>query len=115
MMGIAQASLEVPVIKGTSGMLFLDGSKSLFKVREESSCIRCGHCVGICPMKLVPAEIARMAEYEKLEDAEKWGILDCMECGACAFVCPAGRRLVQWIKYGKTLIFAERSRKKGRK
>lgn len=115
MMGIAQASLEVPVIKGTSGMLFLDGSKSLFKVREESSCIRCGHCVGICPMKLVPAEIARMAEYEKLEDAEKWGILDCMECGACAFVCPAGRRLVQWIKYGKTLIFAERSRKKGNK
>jgi len=38
-----------------------------------------------------------------------------MECGACAFVCPSGRRLVQWIKYGKTLIFAERSRKKGNK
>jgi len=115
MMGIAQSTLEVPIIKGTSGMLFLDSSKRLFAVAEESSCIRCGHCVGICPMKLVPAEIARMAEYEKLEAAERWGIADCMECGSCAFVCPSGRRLVQWIKYGKTLIFAERSRKKERK
>lgn len=115
MMGIAQSTLEVPIIKGTSGMLFLDGSRSLFKVSEEVNCLRCGHCVGICPMKLVPAEIARMAEYEKLEAAERWGILDCMECGSCAFVCPSGRRLVQWIKYGKMLIFAERSRKKERK
>lgn len=115
MMGIAQSTLEVPIIKGTSGMLFLDGSRSLFKVSEEVNCLRCGHCVGICPMKLVPAEIARMAEYEKLEAAERWGILDCMECGSCAFVCPSGRRLVQWIKYGKMLIFAERSRKKGNK
>lgn len=115
MMGIAQSSLEVPIIKGTSGLLFLDGSKKLFKIFEEVDCLRCGHCVGICPMKLVPAEIARMAEYEKLEEAERWGIADCMECGSCAFVCPSGRRLVQWIKYGKMLIFAERSRKKERK
>ena len=115
MMGIAQSTLQVPVIKGTSGMLFLNEEKALFKVSEEINCLRCGHCVGICPMGLVPCEIARMGEYEKLEDAEKWGILDCMECGSCAFVCPSGRRLVQWIKYGKTLIFAERSRQKERK
>lgn len=115
MMGIAQSNLEVPVIKGTSGMLFLNEKKKLFQVSEEVNCLRCGHCVGICPMGLVPCEIARMGEYEKLEDAENWGILDCMECGSCAFVCPSGRRLVQWIKYGKMLIFAERSRQKERK
>jgi electron transport complex protein RnfC len=115
MMGIAQSTDQVPVIKGTSGLLFLAGKKKLFQTSEETNCIRCGHCVAICPMKLVPCEIARTAEYEKLEDAEKWGILDCMECGSCAFVCPSARRLVQWIKYGKTLIFAERSRKKERK
>lgn len=115
MMGIAQSSDQVPVIKGTSGMLFLDGSRSLYAVQREENCLRCGRCVGICPMKLVPAEIARMGEYEKLEEAERWGILDCMECGSCAFVCPSGRRLVQWVKYGKNLIFAERSRKKEKK
>ena len=113
MMGIAQSTLDVPVIKGTSGMLFLGGKGRLFKVHPEVNCLRCGKCVGVCPMKLVPCEIARMGEYEKLEDAEKWGILDCMECGSCAFVCPSGRRLVQWIKYGKNLIFAERSRQAG--
>jgi electron transport complex protein RnfC len=111
MMGIAQSTLDVPVIKGTSGMLFLNDKKSLFKIAEEVNCLRCGKCVGICPMKLIPCEIARMGEYEKLEEAERWGILDCIECGSCAFVCPSGRRLVQWIKYGKTLVFAERSSK----
>jgi electron transport complex protein RnfC len=115
MMGIAQSTDQVPIIKGTSGLLFLNGKKKLFQTSEETNCLRCGHCVGICPMGLVPCEIARMGEYEKLEDAENWGILDCMECGSCAFVCPSGRRLVQWIKYGKTLIFAERSRLKERK
>lgn len=115
MMGIAQSSLDVPVIKGTSGLLFLTERKKLFQTAAEVNCMRCGKCVGICPMKLVPCEIARMGEYEKLEDAEKWGILDCIECGSCGFICPSGRRLVQWIKYGKTLIFAERSRKKEKK
>ncbi|MBN2380221.1 electron transport complex subunit RsxC [candidate division WOR-3 bacterium] len=115
MMGIAQSTLDVPVIKGTSGLLFLNGKGMLFKTSPEVNCLRCGKCVGICPMRLVPCEIARMAEYEKLEEAENWGILDCMECGSCAFICPSGRRLVQWIKYGKNLIFAERSRKKEKK
>jgi electron transport complex protein RnfC len=115
MMGIAQSSLDVPVIKGTSGLLFLTRGKKLFQTAAEVNCMRCGKCVGICPMKLVPCEIARMGEFEKLEDAEKWGILDCIECGSCGFICPSGRRLVQWIKYGKTLIFAERSRKKEKK
>lgn len=115
MMGIAQSTDQVPIIKGTSGLLFLNEKKKVFGVKEEQNCIRCGRCVDICPMNLVPSELARLAEYEKLELAEEWGITDCMECGSCAFICPAGRRLVQWIKYGKTLIFAERSKKKAKK
>ncbi|MBD3287146.1 electron transport complex subunit RsxC [candidate division WOR-3 bacterium] len=115
MMGIAQSTLDVPVIKGTSGLLFLTGKRNIFRTAPEVNCLRCGKCVGICPMRLVPCENARMAEYGKLEKAEDWGILDCIECGSCAFVCPSGRRLVQWIKYGKDLIFAERSRKKEKK
>jgi electron transport complex protein RnfC len=115
MMGIAQSTDQVPIIKGTSGMLFLNDKKRLFAVSDEVNCLRCGRCVAICPMKLVPCNIARMAEYEKLEDAENWGILDCMECGSCGFICPSNRKLVQWIKYGKTLIFAERSRQKEKK
>ncbi|NLI98333.1 electron transport complex subunit RsxC [bacterium] len=115
MMGIAQSSVDVPVIKGTSGLLFLNDKHILFRTHKESNCLRCGKCVGVCPMKLLPCEIARMGEYEKLEQAEEWGILDCIECGSCAFICPSGRRLVQWIKYGKNQIFAERSRKKEKK
>ncbi len=115
MMGIAQSTDQIPVTKGTSGLLFLNSKHPLFRTAPEANCLRCGKCVGVCPMKLMPCEIARAAEYDKLEQAEEWGILDCMECGSCAFLCPSGRRLVQWIKYGKTQIFAERSRKKEKK
>jgi electron transport complex protein RnfC len=99
MMGLAQPSLELPVIKGTSGIMVLDLASS--RIPEPEPCILCGRCVDTCPMKLVPTRIATLAEYDMLDEAEKLGILDCMECGTCTYICPSNRNLVHWIKFGK--------------
>lgn len=99
MMGIAQYSLEVPVIKGTSGIVVFDEKDG--KIPEELPCIRCGRCVEVCPMGLMPNMLGTFVEYEKFDSAKKYGVLDCIECGSCGFICPAKRHLVHYIKYGK--------------
>jgi electron transport complex protein RnfC len=99
MMGIAQFTLDVPVIKGMSGVLFL--SPGEIDVAPPDPCIRCAHCVHSCPMKLVPTTIEKLVMAEKVEEAVATGLLDCIECGSCAYVCPSRRRLVHYFKYGK--------------
>lgn len=99
MMGISQFSLEVPVIKGTSGILILDGKES--QITPEQPCIRCGRCVKACPMGLMPNLLGTLVEYGKFDLAKKNGVLDCIECGSCTFICPAKRYLVHYIKHGK--------------
>ncbi len=102
MMGITQITDEVPVIKGTSGILVLD--KSTSRIPEESPCIACARCVDICPMKLMPSHIASYIENGRISEAESLGLLHCMECGSCSYICPAKRHLVHYIKYGKLLL-----------
>jgi electron transport complex protein RnfC len=108
MMGIAQASTEAPVIKGTSGLLLLAADE--VPDTEASACIRCGRCVQHCPMGLMPNEIVRFVEREKFERAEQYGILDCMECGACAYICPAKIGHVQLMKLGKAALWARKKK-----
>ena len=108
MMGIAQYSLDVPVSKGTSGILVLtEPVKSEFE-----HCIRCGACVEHCPMHLIPSEISVAMESGRIDLAEQFHIMDCMECGACTFVCPANRPIVQFVKLGKAQINQQRQLKK---
>lgn len=102
MMGIAQFTLQIPVIKGTSGVLALDEAEE--KEQEESFCVRCGECVENCPMGLNPGLIALAIAKERLDLAEEYGIMDCTECGLCAYVCPGRRRIVQAIKAAKVKI-----------
>ncbi|MCK5738928.1 electron transport complex subunit RsxC, partial [bacterium] len=78
MMGIAQYTLEVPVIKGTSGVLVLTEKEA--SLSEESPCIRCGRCVEVCPMNLMPNFLGSLVEYDKLDQTRKAGIMDCIEC-----------------------------------
>lgn len=100
MMGIAQFSTEVPVIKGTSGILALTRKESNFS--EESPCIRCGKCVNACPMGLNPSMLSILSQKKFYEEAkEEYNLLDCIECGSCVYVCPAKRNIVQYIRYSK--------------
>ena len=105
-MGLAQYTTQVPVIKGTSGIVVLSKGESL---REASHCINCGLCVRACPMRLAPGLLGTYCERGLLDEAEKAHLLDCIECGSCVYVCPAKRLLVHLVKYGKSAI---RARKK---
>ena len=99
MMGKALNSLEVPVVKGTSGLLLIDSAHSL-RV-EMKPCIRCGRCVQVCPMGLEPILIAQYSARNMWDMAEENMVMDCMECGSCHYTCPSGRPLLDYIRLGK--------------
>ena len=104
MMGFAFADPATYVTKGTSGLTVLtrnDVSRS-----EETQCVRCGRCVDVCPMRLVPTKLALASRHKDIELARRYNILACFECGSCAFVCPAQLPLVQLIRTGKVAVAA---------
>ena len=99
MMGFAIPTLDVPVTKTTSGVLFL--TKDEIDARPHGQCIRCGWCLEACPMGLSPNEIGIYVEAGRAEETSQFGVFECFECGCCAFVCPAKRPLVQFIRLAK--------------
>src|SRR5690606_24049663 len=106
MMGIAQYTTEVPVIKGTSGILILNRKDA--GVPEPSNCIRCGKCVDVCPVNLQPFAISRKSILRQFDEAGKLHAADCIECGSCSFICPAKRPLVETIRIAKKEVLAKR-------
>jgi electron transport complex protein RnfC len=102
MMGIAQYTEDVPVIKGCSGILLIP--KEEVEIQEEYPCVSCGRCVKVCPMNLLPSFIARYVEVGEIELAQQYGLADCIECGCCAYICPARKKIVHLVKYGKLKI-----------
>ena len=104
MMGKALLSPEIPVTKGTSGVLLLPREES---VRQSMrNCIRCAKCVNVCPMGLNPAFLMRDVQYSDWEATEKGFIVDCIECGSCSYTCPASRPLLDYIRTGKQKVTA---------
>ncbi|MCC8145778.1 MAG: electron transport complex subunit RsxC [Bacteroidales bacterium] len=99
MMGKAIINMDVPVTKGMSGVLILSDKESLRK--ESRNCIRCGKCVKICPMGLVPSYLMTLTDFEEWEKAENFNITDCLECGSCSYTCPSNRPLLDYIRLGK--------------
>ena len=99
MMGIAVDSLEYPVLKGTSGVLFL--SQQRVDKLPEDVCIRCARCVDSCPMQLLPFEYVKRVTHQRFNLLEEVFIKDCIECGCCAAVCPAKIPICHYIKIGK--------------
>jgi electron transport complex protein RnfC len=103
MMGFAQWSLDVPVVKGTSGLLVMTENEYISS-EEYFACIRCGRCVDICPMGLNPSMLSILAEKGHYEEAKDYNLFDCFECGSCAFVCPAKRPMVQFMRLAKSQV-----------
>ena len=99
MMGKALASIEVPVTKGTSGVLIIPTLEAKRKAMKD--CIRCAKCVSVCPMGLNPTLLMNLTEFEVWDGAEKHRITDCIECGSCSYTCPADRPLPDYIRLGK--------------
>jgi Na+-translocating ferredoxin:NAD+ oxidoreductase subunit C len=111
MMGIAQSSLSVTVMKNTSGVLLI--SKEEVSQYTAEPCIRCGRCVECCPMKILPATISQAVENNRFDWAEKLNVMACIECGACSYACPSHRPLNQQFKRAKVEIMAGLRKKKG--
>jgi electron transport complex protein RnfC len=102
MMGKALNDLDIPVTKGTSGILLLRKSESS---RSKSKvCIRCSKCVSTCPMGLEPFYLMTAVQRGMNDEAENNRILDCIECGSCAYICPSNRELLDYIRLGKSTV-----------
>ncbi|WP_409228272.1 electron transport complex subunit RsxC [Gudongella sp. SC589] len=108
MMGIAQFTLDVPVIKGSGGILVLPEEE----VKEELvlPCIKCGKCLEVCPSGLQPLFISAYALKNDVEKADSYSAMACVECGACSFICPAKRPLSESIRNIKKEIIAKRKK-----
>ena len=102
MMGVAQSDLAVPVIKATNSILCL--LKDENGAAENPVCLRCGKCVGVCPMRLHPLYMYRFTNAGRVEELKRLNILDCIECGSCAFTCPGKLPLVERFRKGKQLV-----------
>lgn len=109
MTGWAQTRLDIPIVKGTSGILLF--SQAMVAETQHMACVRCGKCVDHCPMFLYPNYIGTYAETGRFDLAAEWGAMDCFECGVCVYVCPSNRPIVQFVREAKRQIAAARAAK----
>lgn len=103
MTGVAQPTDEVPVIKGTYGILI----QYDVQMEETQPCIDCARCVDVCPMNLLPNVLATSADNARFDICATYRVVDCVECGACAYACPSKIPIVQLIKYAKAELEGE--------
>jgi len=99
MMGTPLASLDVPVLKGTSGLLAFTAEAA--RLPAEYTCIKCGRCVEACPQFLNPSRLARLSRAGRYEEMVGYHASDCVECGSCSFSCPSGIPILQLIRVAK--------------
>jgi len=106
MMGQVMPHMNVPVIKGTSGVIAL--TKKEITQQQTMPCIRCGSCAQVCPCGLLPMELAARSNKGQFDNAVDYGLLDCISCGSCSYVCPSHIPLVQYFDYAKGVIASQR-------
>ena len=97
MMGFPQTELNVPIMKGSNGVIAIDTD-----VSEPNECIKCGRCVDVCPMELKPLYFAKLATDPAA--LKEHNIMDCMECRCCEYICSSKIPLVTMIKMGKNAV-----------
>ncbi len=104
MMGTAFYDTDIPVIKTTSSILALNRSET--KRYTETACLRCGKCVEVCPMNLMPLKLSAAGRNNDTDAAVEFNANDCIECGSCSYICPSGRFLVESIRLAKANAMA---------
>ena len=112
MMGIPQRTLDVPILKGTSGVLFLTDYEVV--PRQEYPCVHCMKCVDACPMYLNPSLLGMLGRVRRYEDMLEHHVMDCIECGSCSYVCPSNIPLVQRFRVAKTLLREQMARERAK-
>ena len=100
MMGMSIPDIDMPVVKTSNALLAFNH----YDERQTSSCIRCGRCVRVCPLGLMPADIDRAYKIKDIEELKKLKVMLCMNCGSCTYVCPANRKLAETNQLAKALI-----------
>ena len=108
MMGVALDRLEASIIKQNNAILVFDEADGSTPI--ETPCIRCGRCVSVCPMRLMPTTLDESVRNRDVADLNQHHILDCIECGSCNYSCPAKRYLVQSIRDGKIMVRAAKAK-----
>jgi electron transport complex protein RnfC len=107
MMGFTLSTDQLPVIKTTNCILALSESETSMGHQASMPCIRCGACMDVCPVSLLPQQLYWQAfarEFDKIQD---YHLFDCIECGCCSYVCPSEIPLVQFYRFAKTEIWAQ--------
>ena len=100
MMGMSVPDMDMPVVKTSNALLAFRS----FDERRTSACIRCGRCVRVCPLGLMPAEIDKAYRIKNIEELKELKVMLCMNCGSCTYVCPANRKLAETNQLAKALI-----------
>lgn len=100
MMGMSIPAMDMPVVKTTNALLAV----KTYDDRKTSSCIRCGRCVRVCPMGLMPADIDRAYKIRNIDELKRLKVTLCMNCGSCTYVCPANRKLAETNQLAKSII-----------
>ena len=99
MMGFAQSDLNVPMMKGSNGIIAIDTD-----VTEPVACIKCGRCVDVCPMELSPLYFAKYADENNAQGLKDMGVMNCVECRCCEYICSSKIPIVTKIKAGKLAV-----------
>jgi len=106
MMGVSMAFTDVPVVKGSSGILGF--SEEMIHGKVKQNCLRCGKCVEGCPMNLLPNVIKDALAAGDTEKLEKLNVADCIQCGSCAYVCPAEQNPLQSVRTAKAKLLKKK-------
>lgn len=105
MMGPAASNLDIPLTKGTSGVVVFTENEHPTAEQKVYPCIRCGHCLDACPLFLNPSRLgslARNREYDRMVSEQN--LFDCFECGCCTYVCPSHIPLAQYFRLAKGIV-----------
>lgn len=102
MMGRSLMNLNIPMAKGSAGIVFMSDKESVRK--PVKNCIRCTKCVNVCPMGLEPFLLMAQSERNMWPEMETNRVMDCIECGSCSYTCPSNRPLLDYIRYGKSTV-----------